>query len=121
MRSVETEEKLKQQSGDSHLIRYSESKGEYILSVSKRRANGHICQHFVVVDMANTYYVEGSDRPFYDADKLLDYFRRSPLSFEIDNIGKPCRATPVTGPEAPIVDSCVQYLIRMLQNFLMRR
>ena len=104
MRSVEAEKKLKQQPGDSHLIRYSDSKGEYILSVLKRGANGPICQHFVIktkLHEINLYSVEGSDMTFHDVSEMLKYFRKNPINYEINGIGEPCHATPVTTQVSP--------------------
>ena len=91
LRSVQAEEKLKQQPGDSHLIRYSDSNRKYILSVLKRGANGPICQHFKIkkLPLPHAYTVEGSDRIFMGASKMLKYFRNNPISYEIDGIGKP--------------------------------
>ena len=101
LRGVEAEEKLKQQPGDSHLIRYSDSRGEYILSVLKRGANGPICQHFVIKILAlhdrSKYSVEGSDMEFHDASEMLEYFRKNHISFEIDGIGKPCQVRTLPG------------------------
>ena len=96
LRGVEAEEKLKQQPGDSHLIRYSDSSEEYILSVLKRGANGPICQHFIIktkLHDKSLYIVEGSDMTFHDVNEMLDYFRKNPISYEINAIGEPCFAT----------------------------
>ena len=93
LRGVEAEERLKQQPGDSHLVRYSDNKEEYILTVLKRVAKGPICQHFVIKTLPpphNAYTVEGSDRIFYGASKMLKYFRKNPITYKINGIGKPC-------------------------------
>ena len=97
LRGVEAEEKLKQQPGDSHLIRYSDSKGEYILSVLKRGANGPICQHFKIKTLPPphdkySYTVVGSDRIFHGASEMLKYFRKNPITYKINGIGKPCHS-----------------------------
>ena len=93
LRGEEAEEKLKQQPGDSHLIRYSDSKGEYILSVLKRGDSGPIYQHFIIktkLHERNLYSVEGSEMTFHDVSKMLKYFRKNPIYNEITGIGKPC-------------------------------
>ena len=95
LRGVEAEEKLKQQPGDSHLIRYSDSNEEYILSVLMRDDNGPICQHFIIKTLPPPHdkyscTVEGSDRVFHCASEMLKYFREHPISYEIYSIGKPC-------------------------------
>ena len=95
LRGVEAEEKLKQQPGDSHLIRHTDSNGEYILSVLKRGANGPICKHLVIKTLPPpqdkySYTVEGSDRIFHGAPEMLKFFRQHPISIEINGIGEPC-------------------------------
>ena len=93
LRGEEAEERLKQQPVDSHLVRYSDNKEEYILTVLKRVDNGTICQHFVIKTLPpphNAYTVEGSDRIFQGASKMLKYFRKNPITYKINGIGKPC-------------------------------
>ena len=119
LRGVEAEKKLKQQPGDSHLIRYSDSKGEYILSVLKKGANGPICQHFVIktkLYSRRLYTVEGSDITFHDASEMLKYFRNNPISYKIDNIGEPCLAIPVIQPKSILIAS---FCLLLFLSFLL--
>ena len=109
LRGEEAEKKLKQQPGDSHLIRYTNSNGEYILSVLKRGANGPICQHLVIKTLPQphdkySYTVEGSDRIFHGAPEMLKFFRQHPLSIEINGIGEPCFVHTKFGPGEALWD-----------------
>ena len=101
LKGIDAKKLLEQQPGNSHLVRYSDSNEEYILSVLKRGANGPICQHFVIKKITicdidvSVYTVEGSDMMFLDASEMMEYFRRKPISYQIyDGIGEPCLAMP---------------------------
>lgn len=102
MTGINAEEKLKEQPGSAHLLRYSEIQRKCILSVSKREANAPpIFQHVVIKPQYNRgdqtkYTLEETELFFDNVPELLEHYRKNhPISKDIDSIGEPCFHTPI--------------------------
>ena len=95
MSSGEAEKHLRRCRGNCYLIRYSESKQSYILSVVRRDDEYPIphIQHYKLiitrVDGNNVYEIEGSKKQFSDISELLEFYQTHPLTRSNLTIGDP--------------------------------
>lgn len=77
-----------------HLMRYSESRDEYMLSVLKKKEdNRYLFHNFdIIIEQSDekgaTYEVFGSDKEFASIVELLNYYKKNPLNYSIGNIGR---------------------------------
>ena len=97
MTADKAEENLRRCSGNCYLIRYSESKRSYILSVVRRDAEHRIphIQHYKLIitkedgkSRDSVYEIEGSEERFSDVTKLLKFYQSHPLTRSNRTIGK---------------------------------
>ena len=90
MSSDKAEKHLRRCSGNCYLIRYSESKQSYILSVVRRDDEYPIpdIQHYkLIITRVNgnsVYEIEGSNEQFSDISDLLEFYQINPLTFSVN-------------------------------------
>lgn len=89
MTGRDAERKLMELGGDHYLTRYSEKRKEYVLTVLRK---GNLVNFdFGINTYQDNIYVQyeiiGSEIKFGDLRKLLNFYRKNPVSHEIDGIG----------------------------------
>lgn len=88
----EAESLLRKQNINScYLLRYSESRDEYTLSVLRNKKDKYVFHNFDIYieqeeDRA-TYEISGSEKKFNSIAELIDFFKENPLNHSIDRIG----------------------------------
>lgn len=82
---------LTQQAGRCHLIRYSDDRRAYFLSV---KIEDDLLYHFRIrvtkVDANNQYEIEGCEKRFPNMSRLLAFYESQPISDHIDRLGDEC-------------------------------
>ena len=86
--------RLEQQFENSYLVRFSDSRNKYILSVLKSGDdNTVIFRNFIInIETKNDqlkYEIEGLQKKFDNFSELLNYCEKNPISTEISCIGSP--------------------------------
>ena len=86
MKKKKAESKLKDEKQNCHLLRYSQNKKIYILSVGWE---GKIRHFKVIITTCNTknYEIDGSRSPFTDYRELFQFYQMHPLDDVIGGIG----------------------------------
>ena len=89
MTGKDAERKLRELGGDHYLTRYSEKREMYVLTVLRK---GHLVNFdFNISTFQDKIYVQyeiiGSEIKFGDLRKLLNFYRKNPVTHEINGIG----------------------------------
>ena len=91
----QAEKKLREHKKDCYLIRYSEVRGFYVLTVAVRGKEGEemITKHFKLNIAAKAdplsclYEIEGTKKKFDNISKLLEFYENNALSYTLSSIG----------------------------------
>lgn len=77
-----------------HLMRYSEFREEYTLSVLRKKEDNKYTFHSfdIIIEQGDveghaTYEISGSEKKFSSIAILLDFYKKNPLTHSIDGIG----------------------------------
>lgn len=89
MTGRDAETKLRELGGDHYLTRYSEKRKQYVLTVLRK---DHLIHFDFLIetfqhDIHVQYEIIGSEIKFGDLRKLLNFYRKNPVSHKIDGIG----------------------------------
>ena len=95
MNAKSAESVLRENGGGCFLIRYSQNRKMYILSVLAKREGGKMAPyHFKIKISKNgaesTYEIEGSERKFNKILELLEFYHSNPCNQEVESIGNKC-------------------------------
>ena len=96
MTGAEAEHKLKRHRGNCYLIRYSNSKQHYVLSVlniNAQKLTQEICHFKLNIRKEgdhNVYEIEGTEQEFTDISALLEFYRHDSLTHSNCTIGEVC-------------------------------
>lgn len=97
MTGKQAEAKLKQNGDDCYLIRYSEVREIYVLTVAREGKEGEesITKHFKINissksdGQGNLYEIEGSEKKFENVSALLKFYESNAVSPKMCSIGRP--------------------------------
>lgn len=94
MTGTEAELRLEQHSRNGYLTRYSKYKKLFKLSVIRKvKEDDFIITHFTLIitrkgsSLVCSYKLEGTRKTFTNVSELLEYYKNTPLTHEIDGIG----------------------------------
>lgn len=102
MNAKTAESTLRENGGTCYLLRYSENRQMYILSVMTKAQGGTMAPHHFEIkitkkDTQNSYEIGGSEKKFISISKLLEFYESEPLSQVVESIGHRCVNSAVAG------------------------
>lgn len=93
MTGEEANDTLARRGAPSYLIRFSENKQKYILSLV---TNENKFEHYALSEVNQQYALDGADENFPTIDTLLQYYQHKPIDPDKPNtcLGRPCYKKP---------------------------
>ena len=104
MTGEEAEKQLKMSGIHCYLVRYSEKRKSYILSVYKEKP--YTMKHFKIIVNDDIYKIEGKSMEFNGIEALRTYYENNRIDPALSNIGK----------RINLLDSAVETLDNMEMN-----
>ena len=99
----DAELKLKKKGGHCHLLRYNKAKDVYRLSVMKTDTitKTELIGHFTVIILHTEgdteYQIYGAEEKFGSIQKMLEFYKTTPLNYQFLGIGDPVIREGTTG------------------------
>ena len=99
MTGKQAELRLRQKGGNCYLIRHSEAKQHFVISVMGRTlqqgkqgrlAPYHFKLNITKENKQNTFEIEHTENKFNSMSTLLEFYQQNPVNLYVCSIGEPC-------------------------------